>query len=385
MRFIHTADVHLHPGYPERLETLKKVCGMAREQGCNALLIAGDLFDRDPAALELRSRVRELFDSCDFEVFIIAGNHDEACYVPGFDYGQRVKMAGGEMLEVWQTVSGIRILGLPFQRGRRAAQWLVDVIPEEKTPTILLTHTSFFHDKWLAICRKLEEHERDGEAGGNDFPLFERDLNGKCIAYVALGHWHQPTDPPLRIGETFVAYGGSPYPLAADEVGPRKVVLVELQDKEAKVGFLKVPGVPYRMVETFFVVPGGEKATLEKVEKFLQEQADPRAQVKVRVEGFLEWEEQLFRQELEQLCQRYSCVEPEFRATQFSESTAGLVKEFIQQLCKTQPEQLVNVLRNENPILGELARELLAEEIEELRLEALGMGLRAFQNRRRGR
>jgi predicted MPP superfamily phosphohydrolase len=64
LKVLHTADIHLSPAAPERMEALRSVCHLSQELGCAALLIAGDLFDTPKAAMDLRAEVRELFDSC---------------------------------------------------------------------------------------------------------------------------------------------------------------------------------------------------------------------------------------------------------------------------------------------------------------------------------
>ena len=87
MRFIHMADVHLgavpDSGCPwsafrenEIWETFVRVIDQIREEKIELLLIAGDLFHRQPLPSQIE-RVSQLFASIpDTEVVWMAGSHD---------------------------------------------------------------------------------------------------------------------------------------------------------------------------------------------------------------------------------------------------------------------------------------------------------------------
>ncbi len=87
MRFIHMADVHLgavpDSGCPwsafrenEIWETFVRVIDQIREEKIELLLIAGDLFHRQPLLRELKemNSILEMLEHT--EVVMIAGNHD---------------------------------------------------------------------------------------------------------------------------------------------------------------------------------------------------------------------------------------------------------------------------------------------------------------------
>ncbi len=391
MRLMHTADLHLHPEYPERRKALETICQLAKEYDCSALLIAGDLFDRAEVALKERPKLRELFDRYPFEVFIVAGNHDERCYASQFDYGQRVHIAAQKGLERWSTKYGVEIWGLPFQRGTQAGTYLAQQTPQPQTPTVLLTHASFYHSDshWLGICRQLQQHEQEESTG--EFALLAQDLQGKGFSYVALGHWHNPTHPPLQMEQTLVAYAGSPCPVASDELGRRQAVLVELEAGKVNVRFITIQGVPYYRKERFFVVPGGEERLVKQLDDFLQQQADPLARAKLRLEGFLQWEESRFRAELERLRSQYEGawdkLTIEHHWSNLSETPSGLVKMFIEQISATTQENFQPLLNEFEPEpLRKIAQEWIYQAHEELKQEALCLGLEAIhQQQQRSR
>ena len=87
MRFMHIADVHLGAlpdvGAPwsgdrgkELWQTFEKCIGEARARKVDLLLIAGDLFHRQPRGRELQE-VNTLFSSLSGTIVVLmAGNHD---------------------------------------------------------------------------------------------------------------------------------------------------------------------------------------------------------------------------------------------------------------------------------------------------------------------
>ena len=87
MKFIHIADVHLgvHPdagtAYTEKRpkeiwDTFERIIGICQKEQTDLLLIAGDLFHRQPLLRELKE-VNYLFSALTHtKVVLIAGNHD---------------------------------------------------------------------------------------------------------------------------------------------------------------------------------------------------------------------------------------------------------------------------------------------------------------------
>ena len=93
MRFIHIADVHLGaqpdagPLYSENRgrelwDTFEYVLGVCEDERTDLLLIAGDLFHRQPLLRELKE-VDYLFSRLSHtKVVLIAGNHDYIRRIP---------------------------------------------------------------------------------------------------------------------------------------------------------------------------------------------------------------------------------------------------------------------------------------------------------------
>ena len=107
MRFIHIADVHLgmqpDAGFPwseERGESIwesfRRIIRLVGREKPDFLLIAGDLFQRQPLLRELKE-INDLFASIpETIVVLIAGNHDyvkRESFYRGFDCCRRSRSA----------------------------------------------------------------------------------------------------------------------------------------------------------------------------------------------------------------------------------------------------------------------------------------------------
>ncbi|MDH7578421.1 MAG: DNA repair exonuclease [Bacillota bacterium] len=280
MRFLHTGDVHLSPAAPERFDAFRAVFGLAKELDCAALLVAGDLFDSVEAAGELRPRVRELFNSHKIEVYIVPGNHDRTAYGAGEHYGINVHTAQSSSPVLWRA-GEIGIVGLPYSFDRPSFEDLrAQTLLEKESPLIVLAHANFFSSAFGRV------YTPDAENAGESC-LWDHDFDEFPPAYVALGHWHNPTLPLVEINRVRVAYSGSPYPLARGENGARKVFLIEISSGEIKVEAVDIPGVPRRETAAFYFVPGAEEETLEAIRSVLRDRADPNVILDLEMGGWV--------------------------------------------------------------------------------------------------
>ncbi len=86
MKFIHIADVHLgvHPdagtAYTEKRpkeiwDTFERIIGICQKEQTDLLLIAGDLFHRQPLLRELKEAEPSFSALTHTKVVLIAGNH----------------------------------------------------------------------------------------------------------------------------------------------------------------------------------------------------------------------------------------------------------------------------------------------------------------------
>ena len=249
MRFLHISDLHIGRrlnGFnllEDQKHILKQILTLA--QSCDAVLLAGDLYDKSqPSAEAIRTTGDFLVSLSRMQkpVFVISGNHDTAeqvaycrellgeCGVfmaPPFD--------GSLAHHVLQDENGpVYVWLLPFVRPAsvrpffsdvrtyegavRAALSSVQLVPDARH--VLLAHQ---YVSGAEIC----DSETRLIGGVDQIPtdLFD------AFDYVALGHLHSPQ----KLCEGRVRYCGSPLPYSLSEENQRKAALiVELGQKSER-------------------------------------------------------------------------------------------------------------------------------------------------------
>lgn len=373
MRFLHTGDVHLTPNAPARLEAFRSVCGMAQELECDALLIAGDLFDSAEAASQMRGEVRELFDSLPFAVFLIPGNHDAGAFSGGQYYGGNVRTAAAGPA-IWE-MGNIPVIGLPFAPGRRAYESLCTLpLIREGSPFVVIAHASFYSSALVRVYRQ----EEDGDSG--EAHLWDRDFVDFPPSYIALGHWHNPTLPPVQVNRALIAYSGSPYPLTRGETGIRRALLVDVGRDCISVEGLEIPRIPRRERVFFYFLPGSEEQTLEEIRAYLGGSADPNVILDLETGGWLgDVREEAVAGELAALVAQFrdGWKELNLVTPQFADigALSGMGRKCLELLDEVEPPGVYEMEDFNAPFLRVLAEEVLSER-EELYRQALSFILR---------
>lgn len=209
MRFIHIADVHLSAapdtGFSwsrqrERdiWETFQRIIETVKEEKTELLLIAGDLFHRQPLLRELKE-VNYLFSSIpDTMVVLIAGNHDylkaDSVYAK-FAWNKNVCCLRQESCEaVYLKRLHTWVYGCSYHSREVHGNLYGTVRPNgEEGYHILVAH------------------------GGDEShsPLDVPGLSRAGFDYVALGHIHKPE---ILVPDQ-IAYAGSPEPIDRNELG----------------------------------------------------------------------------------------------------------------------------------------------------------------------
>lgn len=221
MKFIHIADVHLQatpdsnmPWGPKREKEIwnsfENIITVCNEEQADLLLIAGDLFHRQPRVRELKE-VNYLFSKLTTtQVVLIAGNHDfisARSYYTGFEWNDRVHMLIDDKLaKIEFPELGTQVYGFSYH-SRDITEPLYDAVTPapDKNIHILLAH------------------------GGDDrnIPINRKKLQDTGFDYIALGHIHKP-----EIISDKMAYCGSLEPLDKNEIGERGYILGEITCEE---------------------------------------------------------------------------------------------------------------------------------------------------------
>lgn len=266
MKFLHISDLHLGKRVNEfsmiedQKYILKQILSIADNERADAVLIAGDVYDKPvPSAEAVQVFDRFLTELADRKVgvFVISGNHDSA---ERLSFGAQLMCGRGVYVApVYDgTVSKIRMTDdygelfiylLPFlkpavvrhallnepdaqppesyQEAVELALRRMDVDPKRRN--ILAAH------QFVTGAGRCESEEVTvGGLDNIDAKVFD------CFDYVALGHIHSPQS----IGRETVRYCGTPLKYSFSEAGQEKSVTVIEMKEKGRVELSTAPLVP---------------------------------------------------------------------------------------------------------------------------------------------
>ena len=258
MKLIHLSDLHLGKRVNEfsmledQKDILNKIIAVIEEEQPDAVLIAGDVYDKSVPSAE----AVELFDeflvqlaNTKTQVFIISGNHDSA---ERLAFANRLIDASGiHLAPVYRgevapfsfkdEYGTVDLYMLPFVKPANVRRFFPEeeirsyedaleaaicaMQVNEKNRSILLTHQF--------VTGALVSDSEDLSVGGTDQVSAEV---FKAFDYVALGHLHRPQNVKENI-----RYCGTPLKYSFSEVNDVKsVTIAELKEK----GSLSVWEIP---------------------------------------------------------------------------------------------------------------------------------------------
>lgn len=257
MKFIHIADVHLGArpdageacleSRPQELwDAFEHIIDICREEQTDLLLIAGDLFHRQPLLRDLKE-VNYLFSTLPrTKVVLIAGNHDyirKDSYYRTFRWNENVHMLTGEELECVEF-AGLQtaVYGLSYH-SREIREPLYDT----------------------ALPRRRQKYEILLAHGGDDrhIPISWDALERSGFCYIALGHIHKPR----IVRENRIIYAGALEPSDRNDTGPHGYV-----SGEAGGGRMRVKWVPCALREYIHLeIPVDESDTSGSVRERIRD------------------------------------------------------------------------------------------------------------------
>lgn len=286
MKFFHLSDLHIglrlfnRDLSDDQRYILRRICAAAAEEKPDAVVVAGDIYDRavpSADAVQIFSGfVDELCDAVpEAEIMMISGNHDSAVRLDlfrGILQKQRIHMIGVPPQEPGEHIERVRLEDeygpvnfflLPFVKPslvRRAVERDEDerltydealhrLIEREDIDTsernVLVSHQFY-----LPAGRDPESVERtDSEicTVGN-IDLVSADILRR-FDYGALGHIHRP----MKLGSEAYRYCGTPLACSVSEAGQRKgIIMVEL----GKKGDVKTEVLPLEPLHQVRIIEG---------------------------------------------------------------------------------------------------------------------------------
>lgn len=227
MKFIHIADIHLgakpdkdKPWGKERenhsWQAFTDVIARAKEEQVQLLLIAGDLFHRQPLLRELKEVNYQFSRIPQTQVVLIAGNHDYMnpnSYYRTFTWEENVHFLKQEQMD-YVELEGLntRVYGLSYwHRELPHALYQNIQVKEGDYCNILLAH------------------------GGDEkhIPFQIADFEHTVFDYVAFGHIHKP----VQILPDKVVMAGALQPIDCNDAGEHGYFQGEIKDHICHVEF----------------------------------------------------------------------------------------------------------------------------------------------------
>ena len=346
MRLIHTADIHLGatpdanlPWSKERSvaiqETFLRMIRLAKKNQVDLLLIAGDLFHRQPLQRELKEVNYHFASLPHTRVVIIAGNHDyirENSPYLDFEWAENVTfLSSPTMSSVYFEDINTEVHGFSYHHQEIREPLYDDCrAPSDGRIHILLGH------------------------GGDPLhiPIRLQNLTNSGFHYVALGHIHQP-----RIYKnTRIAYCGSPEPLDKTDMGRRGCIFGELTLNSFRLHWQALAETQYKLHTIITTAEATQSSVMDQVREELL--ANPRDIYRIHLTGFRD---------------------PDLT---FDLNTIKKIGRIVEVTDDTVPAYDLSALlkEHEHDLISHYIRTLSKEDASETETKALYYGLRALLN-----
>ena len=255
MRLLHVSDLHIGKRVngismvDDQRHILAQLVDIATKERVDALLIAGDIYDKaSPSAEAVTVLDKFLIDlsQAGIRVLAVPGNHDSAeriayaqgllaeqgvCFPPVYD-------GSIECVELSDEHGPVRFWLIPFLKPGDVRRFFPEEdIGDDYSAALsaalstceidpAMRNIALSHQLVTACGISPERADEEIKLGGID----NVDVSFyDAFDYVALGHVHRPQ----RVGRDTVRYSGSPLKYSASEVRyPKSAVLLELGPKE---------------------------------------------------------------------------------------------------------------------------------------------------------
>lgn len=275
MKFIHIADVHLG-AKPDKEKSWAKereehswkaftdVITKVKEEQVQLLLIAGDLFHRQPLMRELKEVNYQFSRIPRTQVVMIAGNHDYLhpdSYYRTYPWEENVHFLKEERIDYVELEElRVRVYGLSYWH-REIREHLYDEIKPVRDDyfNILLAH------------------------GGDEshIPFRSSVLEQSFFDYVAAGHIHKP----MELLENRIIMAGALQPIDCNETGEHGYFMGEAEGHVCQVRFYPIHYCEYVSLS----LKVSQEVTVGALQEVVREQvkkAKPYQIFKITFTGF---------------------------------------------------------------------------------------------------
>lgn len=248
MRFVHMADMHFDAPFVElanknnlaftrRLEqrkAMEEIINYIKEEKIEYLFIAGDLYEQEYVKRSTIEYLNNLFKTISqTKIFITPGNHDpyiKNSFYQQYIWADNVKIFTNKLEKI--EMDDVDIYGYGFNDFYMKNNYQDVNIDNPNKINILITHGS------LDASNTLENSYN---------PLNSNKLKNMRFDYVALGHIHKKSYNDYE--NQRIVYPGSTVSMGFDELGPRGVIVGNLDKNILKLEFLEINTKTFEKIE----------------------------------------------------------------------------------------------------------------------------------------
>lgn len=270
MKFLHLGDLHIGRTLgdfrliEDQRYILEQILTMALREKADAVLIAGDVYDRavpSEEAVELLDYFLCELSRRKIRVLMISGNHDSA---ERLHFGSALfedsgihiaaRYEGGLSRQTLEDEFGrVNVWLLPFVRASQVRHFF----PEKEIQTyedavkVVLERAQIdYRERNVLLAHQFVAGSSDPVIAGSESApvqmvgLVER-IGAECFRkfdYVALGHIHSPQ----RVGSEHIRYAGSPLKYSLEEAESEKSVPLVTMGEKGKTEIKLLPLKPLR-------------------------------------------------------------------------------------------------------------------------------------------
>lgn len=320
--------------------TFAKVIDVCETQEIDLLLIAGDLFHRQPLLRELKE-VNYLFSKLTrTKVVFIAGNHDYMkwnSYYRTFQWNSNVYPLLGDQLEAAEFPKlETCIYGFSYyQKEIRENKYRTAKPWGKQKYEILLAH------------------------GGDEshIPVKREELNTLGYDYIAMGHIHKPG----AIEENKIRYSGALEPIDKNDTGVHGYIYGEIKNDTLKTKF-----IPFALREYVHMeIKVEEYMTVAQIRETIKQKIEEKGEqniFKIILNGFTDLDEEFLFSGIDvfdNVIEIISNVKPAYKLEKLKE-------------------------QNQNNLLGRYIESLENSEPDSIEYQALYIGVEALLETKRG-
>ncbi len=270
MKFLHLGDLHLGKSLGEfdliddQRFILNRIIDIAKEKKVDAILIAGDVYDRaipSEAAVSLLDSFFCSLSENNIKVFVISGNHDSD---ERLGFGSTLFEESGIFISskfdgqlrkyvVNDSFGDVNVYLLPFVKASQVRHFFPDEKIESYDDAVkcVLEHSDFDDNaRNVLVAHQFVAGSSDPVLAGSEhiqqlsvgtvekisYSTMEK------FDYVALGHIHSPQ----KVGHEHIRYSGSPIKYSLSEVNNDKSVPFVTIGEKGKVDIELIPLKPKR-------------------------------------------------------------------------------------------------------------------------------------------